>query len=85
MCVSSLWQAGLKSREELKAELEDRERTTKDGKKDSAASTSTPLALGGGATLQLGSAEAEKDADDIDAANVQVGVHAQRHPHARSK
>ena len=66
-------QAGLKSREELKTELEDRERTTKEGKKDSAASTSTPLALGGGgATLQLGSGEAEKDADDIDAANVAV-------------
>mmetsp|Transcript_44891 Transcript_44891/g.72248 ORF Transcript_44891/g.72248 Transcript_44891/m.72248 type:complete len:209 (+) Transcript_44891:2-628(+) len=64
-------QAGLKSREELKTELEDRERTTKEGKTDSAASTSTPLALGGGgATLQLGSGEAEKDADDIDAANV---------------
>ena len=72
-----------KSREELKAALEDKERAKKEGKKEgqagevgdasSVSGSSAPvLGLdGGGAVLQLGSAEAEKDADDIDAANIE--------------
>lgn len=65
-----------KSREELKAELEDKERAAKAGKKkgeDSSSSSAPSLSLGGAMpTLQLGPGEAEKDADDIDAANVEV-------------
>ena len=71
-----------KSREELQAQLEDRERAAKSGKKDEDSSSSAPsLSLGGGAApLQLGSAEAEKDADDIDAANVEVRAPRRAHP-----
>jgi hypothetical protein len=65
-----------KSREELMAELEDKERAAKAGKKkgeDSSSSSAPSLSLGGAVpTLQLGPGEAEKDADDIDAANVEV-------------
>ena len=65
-----------KSREELMAELEDKERAAKAGKKkgdDSSSSSAPSLSLGGAMpTLQLGPGEAEKDADDIDAANVEV-------------
>ena len=63
-----------KSREALKAELEDRERAAKAGKKDGDTGSSAPsLSIGSSsAPLQLGAAEAEKDADDIDAANVEV-------------
>ena len=66
--------AATKTREELKAELEDRERTSKETKKgDAGAGNSAPTAIGGGgAPLQLAGAEAEKDADDINAANVEV-------------
>ena len=74
-----------KSREELQAQLEDRERAAKSGKKDEDSSSSAPsLSLGGGAApLQLGSAEAEKDADDIDAANVEVRAPRRTPPRGR--
>ena len=62
-----------KTREELKADLEEKERASKTGKKEEGTTSAASLFLGGGgAQLQLGGAEAEKDADDIDAANVEV-------------
>jgi protein CWC15 len=68
-----------KTREELRAELEDRERASKDSKKGDAGAAGSSAAMpiaAVGAPLQLPSAEVEKDADDIDAANVEVSARA---------